>query len=349
MLLLGHIVALCIDTLDGDADTRVILADLLAEVGRERPGQLARLDETIEPDMPRPAPVVLPMSVDEFDHMDPWLGWKHEYWDGAARLSVSSTAIASFERAIDPPDDHDGSAPADVQIRPIELKDRDELVELFLAAFDDSVEFAGYPDDAYRREAVDSVESFFGRPTSRKSHSRSCGRLDASFVATPSGLIPATYGQGTRLDSDCDVGSGSLAEQPHGALMAAVFVRSIRRGPILEPIMVHPSCQRRGLGIALLCAALKALCDVGESDLFSRCHLGNAASFAWHDKHGFEEIAEYFSASHRWRHYAWRAKHFHSTGQLDRAAEMEAVADRWKEVVKELEDSENRWRSSLLN
>ncbi len=42
---LRHIVNLSLDTLDGDTDARMILADLLEEVGRERPAELARCEK----------------------------------------------------------------------------------------------------------------------------------------------------------------------------------------------------------------------------------------------------------------------------------------------------------------
>jgi len=49
--------------------------------------------------MPRPH-LDLPMSIDEFHVMKHRLGWKHEYWDGVARLSPQSTAIIDYELPI---------------------------------------------------------------------------------------------------------------------------------------------------------------------------------------------------------------------------------------------------------
>lgn len=270
--------------------------------------------------MPRNYPVVLPMSIDEFHHMEPWLGWKHEYWDGAARLSVQETAVVSFQRTIGPLTDSPPLLCAGEQLRLVRPDDSDSLVKLFMSAFDDAIDYAGYPDDAYRREAEDNIASFFGNPTSGRRQRSNGGRLGASFTVVSS-----------------------------KQLVAAVLVRSIRRGPILEPIMVHPEHQRRGLGHSLLSATFQALQASGESALFSRCHLGNAASLAWHAKHGFEEIPDYFSATHRWRHFSRLADHCNHVGQSDRAEEMQTIADHWQAVVNRLEASGDRWPSGLVD
>lgn len=268
--------------------------------------------------MPRPHPV-LPMTMDEFEHMAHRLGWKHEYWDGAAQLSTQESAVASFQRSVDVnlarPSSLDGE-----QVRPVRIEDEAGLVELFVLAFDDAVEYAGWPDRLYRRDARDSIASLFGLPTKQRPHRANNGRLDASFVITG----------GERI-------------------LAAVLIRSIGRGPILEPIMVHPAHQRRGLGTVLLSATLDALRMGGESTLFSRCQLGNEASLAWHEKQGFEEIPNYFAATHRWRHFAWLAEHYQFHHQPDQAAEMQRLAEHWHAIAKKLEESNDRWSSGLLD
>ena len=218
------------------------------------------------------------MPVEEFEHMEHRLGWKHEYWNGAAQLSPQETAVVSLQRPVGAASLSHPPLREGEQFRPVQAEDEAGLAKLFIVAFDDAVEFAGWPDDVYRKDSYDSMASFFGNATSRRHHGRSPGRRDASFV--------------------CVAG-----EQ----LLAAVLVRSIRRGPILEPIMVQPAHQRRGLGTALLSVTLEALNAAGESTLYSRCHLGNPASLAWHKKSGFQEIPDYFSAAHRWHHYAWLA------------------------------------------
>lgn len=268
--------------------------------------------------MPLPRPV-LPMSIDEFKHMEHRLGWKHEYWNGAAQLSTQESALTSFQRAIAPIATPVRLA-ADEQLRIVRPDDEPALIELFITAFDEAVEYAGWPDDIYRRDAEESVGAFFGKPGRHGHRDSNPARPDASFViATPA------------------------------ELRAAVLVRSIRRGPILEPIMVHPAHQRRSLATAVLIAAVNALHSVGDSILYSRCQLGNAASLAWHEQNGFQEIPNYFAANHRCHHFVWLAEHFDDIQQPDKAAEMRKLAEHWEAVVQKFEDSPERWSSGLLD
>ena len=268
--------------------------------------------------MPRPRPV-LPMTIEEFHHMPHRLGWKHEYWDGAAQLSTQETAVASFQRPIASLTTPIALA-ADETLRLIHPDDEPALIELFVTAFDDAVEYAGWPDDIYRSDAHDSIGTFFGKPSRHRYDHADPARPDASFaIVTPTGLL------------------------------AAVLVRSIRRGPILQPIIVHPTQQRRGLATALLSAVVNALHAAGDAWLFSRCQLGNAASLAWHGKNGFQEIPNYFAATHRWRHFAWLAEHFEHAQQPDKAGEMRQLADHWNAVVKKIEESDERWSIGFLD
>jgi GNAT superfamily N-acetyltransferase len=269
--------------------------------------------------MPRPH-LVLPMSIEEFEHMEHRLGWKHEYWDGAAQLSTQESAVVSFQRPVSasgtfPPQLRDGE-----QLRSIQIEDDPGLAELFIRAFDDAVEFAGWPEDAYLESAQDSIASFLGKPIQRPHRSRPPGRRDASFLV-------------------------ARGEQ----ILAAVLVRSVRQGPIIEPIMVQPAHQRRGLATALLFASLTSLNAGGAATLYSRCHLGNAASLAWHEKNGFQEIPNYFAAMHRWHHFAWLADHFEYERQPEQACTMRQLAQQWEAIVQKLDESGERWSGDVLD
>ena len=102
--------------------------------------------------MPRPH-LVLPMPVEEFEHMEHRLGWKHEYWDGAAQLSTQETAVVSFQRPVGAAGLSRPPLREGEQFRPVRAEDESGLAELFILAFDDAVEFAGWPDDVYRQDA----------------------------------------------------------------------------------------------------------------------------------------------------------------------------------------------------
>ena len=101
--------------------------------------------------MPMPLPV-LPMSIDEYHVMPHRLGWKHEYYDGAARLQPSMSAYTEYEwpaggasEQLDPV--------AGVAVRDARADDEAALIALYEAAFEDGPDHAGYPADAYRTEA----------------------------------------------------------------------------------------------------------------------------------------------------------------------------------------------------
>ncbi|MCA9122969.1 MAG: hypothetical protein H6822_06950 [Planctomycetaceae bacterium] len=111
------------------------------------------------------------------------MGWKHEYCDGAGRASPQATAVADFKlvhptsMAFDP-----SPLGCDFVLRPICLADEDRLIELFTRSFDDSVEFASFREESFRKDALDSIQSFLGT-SARKSRRRPESRMMVrSFV-----------------------------------------------------------------------------------------------------------------------------------------------------------------------
>lgn len=269
--------------------------------------------------MPQPLPV-LPMSIDEFHVMEHRLGWKHEYWDGAARLSPQSTAIVDLERPIEGSELLQPHLPAGYELRAIEVADEHALVRLFVEAFDDSVEYAGWDEDFYHRDAEESIQSFFDTATKRRSRGCRRGVAGHSFVISHEDRI-----------------------------VAAILIRMRRLGPIVEPVMVAQGRQRQGLGRALSQATLIALRDAGINKLYSRCHLGNAASLCWHEQNGFLEIPNYFAATHRRHHFTWLTRHFRHLDDVEKTQEGQRTAEHWNAVVETLEASDRRWSSELLD
>lgn len=259
------------------------------------------------------------MSIDEFHVMEPRLGWKHEYWDGAARLSPQSTAVVDFERPIEERDLLRPRLAAGYELRAIRCEDEQALVGLFIEAFDRSVEYAGWDDEQYHRDAEDCIQSFFGTATRERFRGRRDGVAEHSLAITSADRI-----------------------------VAAILIRRLRRGPIVEPIMVAEGHQRRGIGHALLQGTLLALQNAGNNKLYSRCHLGNTASLCWHEQSGFREMPNYFVATHRQRHFASLVRHHQHAGAAERATESRRMAEHWDAVVRSLDVCETRWSSDLL-
>lgn len=278
--------------------------------------------------MPLSLPVI-PMTMAEFSAMPHQLGWKHEYWDGAARLSPKASAVVEFRRAIVRP--VTVAASDSILIRSIEPFDADALAQLFESAFESAIEFAGYSTEMLRERAKESMAEFFA-PDHESDAERRAQQpkawANASFVA-----------------------------EVAGQLVGAAMVRKIRVGPILEPVFIAPDWQRRGIGALLLDATLKALNSVNaeKSDeaavdfLYSRCHLGNPASLAWHIRHGFEEIPNLPTAQHRWQHYLQQAHALRQQGNVAAAATAQAEADRLAGQIADLEASQDPSAWGLLS
>lgn len=241
--------------------------------------------------------------------MEHRLGWKHEYWDGAAQLSIQGSAVVDWEisvaSSVAPP-----RVPGELRLRDVAIEDEKELIRLFTETFADSPEFTGWPDDAYCQNAEECVRSFLDLPIDRLGHRRTPGMPEASQLIEHSSEI-----------------------------VAAILLRRERRGPIIEPIMVDPRYQRQGLGAALLSAVLLRLQGADHPFLYSSTYLANAASLSWHQKHGFREIVNHLSALHRWRHFAWLADHHEHFGRTGQADQMRELATHWKGIANRLEES----------
>jgi predicted N-acetyltransferase YhbS len=270
------------------------------------------------------------MTLTEFDALPHRLGWKHEYWDGAARLSPEESAIAEFRRPITTPVKSTYSN--NWIVRPIQRDDSAALIELFLRAFESADEFAGYSESSFRSRAAESVARFFAR--------------DMSTATTHAS-------HETRLSDWKEV---SFVVEDAQQLIGAALIREVRLGPILEPIMIAPAYQRRGVGSALLATTLNKLRVMASQDkapleyLYSRCHLSNPHSLAWHTIMGFEEMPNLPATQHRWLHHMQQARSLRLQGQIDLARTAQTEANRLATQVEafELSDDPHAYGALLL-
>ncbi len=237
--------------------------------------------------------VVLPMSMEQFLVMPHRLGWKHEYWDGAAQLVPLESAYACFALDLaDSPGPPVGSS-AEVSVHPIEPTDRDALVALFLAAFDDGPDHCGWPDEEYRRDAERTAADARG------------------FVA--------------RIDGRSDGGADPAT---HEGIVGAICLREREGAPTIEPIMVDPASRRRGVARALLSSAIVACRADGAPRLRSSAHLSNPASLAWHAATGFVEVPTWHATKARLQHHRRMADHHERAGELEATGRHAAKASR---------------------
>jgi len=249
--------------------------------------------------MPLSLPVI-PMTVDDFHTMRHRLGWKHEYWDGAARLSPSHIAVTTFSR---PLNQRCGARPCletGYEIQPVNAANEGAVVDLYVKAFESAVEFAGYSDDLYRDTLKSDVARFFEGTLQRN---RNRGAVEHSYVVQHSTVIVAALLVGFRGETPC-----------------------------IEPVMVDPEHQLRGLATALINRTAESLLAAGFTTIQSHCHLANTSSLAWHRKNGFKESPCHLAACHYHEHYRRLVIHHDAAGRSEEATEVELLAQYWSRV-----------------
>src|SRR4051794_22857938 len=101
-------------------------------------------------------PVHRRMSFAAFQRLPHRLGWKHEYYGGAAHLRPSEVTVPHVLK-LKPRPETDRFA-----IRPVTPADARLLRRPFLEAFAQSPEYVGYPHDKFRQAAAKYVNGFFG-------------------------------------------------------------------------------------------------------------------------------------------------------------------------------------------
>jgi hypothetical protein len=222
--------------------------------------------------MPR---LKLDLSADEFDRLPRSSAYRYEYVDHQAWL----TPRPKFYHARLDLERYSPGPFSEAAIRPLEDADWDGLRKLFAAAFCLTEPFACI-SDAERAEAA-----------------RECLHRTR------------TGGDGPLIEQACRVAVDPDSNSPVGAVLITLLPREDptryeayywtdpppadaverRRGrPHLTWIFVAPLEAGRGLGTALLSAAVAQLREMGFTDLITTFIKGNDASMLWHWSNGFE-------------------------------------------------------------
>lgn len=203
------------------------------------------------------------------------------------------------------------SMPISPGLRPVLREDEPALVALFEHCFRNAVEYAGWPARAFHEESRENVHDFFE-------------------------------------ETDRAYPGASLLLEDEGQLIAAGLIRQIRRGPILQPIFVASNRQRQGIGSGMLRTVVHRLHELGETALFSRCHLGNPSSMAWHLKNGFQELPSLFVAQHRAYFYSAEAERFARSGDPAQSDEASRLANAWWKEAQRLQSMVGESRDEVF-
>ena len=238
----------------------------------------------------------LPMTIDEFHVMARKPGWKYEYWDGKAHISPAHRTVTTSL------DTEPRSYRSPCQIRPVESRYQPSMIDAFVAAFRDTIEYCDWEDERILDSARENVIGFFSGERGNP--------LPASRLA--------------------------LVSQPEGereSVVGASLVVGMRGGSaLLDVLFVTPEWQRRGVATALVSSVIDRLHDGGNSTLKSRYNLGNDESRAWHRKFGFVDDSDLFLAESYYRHAEhelWRREKLGNLTREERQKLMLEV-DRWR-------------------
>lgn len=188
------------------------------------------------------------MSPEEYDALvfDP--GWKQEYLDGY--LYLSPRHVRAIGKACLEVQEVHSSYP----LRAVTLEDRAALIDLYLAAFAETVHYFHLERDDIRQQARQDINVFF-------SGQRGVPLLAASHVA---------------LIQDRLIG-------------AALFNEGHLKSPLLYLLYVAPEFRQQGVARALAQAGMNVLRAEGHRFVRSQYDLGNHESRAWHHRMGFVE------------------------------------------------------------
>ncbi|PYS64263.1 MAG: hypothetical protein DMF74_07605 [Acidobacteria bacterium] len=97
------------------------------------------------------------MTFEDWERM-PWrFGWKHEYWDGHAHISPRHKAVI-VRLTIEP---RDFVAPQGFSVRRVSRRDSERLIDTFLDAFGDGVEYCDYKPEAVKAAAHSTIVDYF--------------------------------------------------------------------------------------------------------------------------------------------------------------------------------------------
>lgn len=259
------------------------------------------------------------MTWEKFERMPRKLGWKYEYWDGQAHISPGYRIVTTIVE-IKPRPVRFVQLKSHCRIRAVDRDDEAQLISAYFAAFRDAIEYCDWKSSKIAAAAKKDIQDFFAGKRGNP--------LPASRVAVASqskSPLPP-FDKGGKSGEESVVGAALIVEKGNGQ-------------PLLDMLFVIPEWQRKGLGTALVSAAINELYRAGMKTLESRYLLGNEASQDWHHKFGFVDEPDLFLAELYYRHARyelWRREKIGNLTEAEREA-LSSEVNRWKVRVDELE------------
>jgi GNAT superfamily N-acetyltransferase len=279
----------------------------------------------------------IPISVEEFELMEHPFGWKAEYFDGKAHLTPREYLVRTQMTLVTQ------SVFSSERVVPVDPSLQEQMIETFLEAFQDSVEFCNWSLDDIRTHARKNITNYFQgvrgkpHPVSRMVIEPNSDPLSAVGVSLPLGTADAPRWRSLSPRRTEGLLPGQTLRYRQRIIGLALFVENKQEQIELDLLLVKPSHQRTGIATQMVVSAINTLYAHGVRDLRSGYHICNDLSRAWHHSLGFEDIPEYFYCKLKsawYRHEIWRWEKLGVTEQLE---ELRKEKDRWDRLVQELE------------
>jgi len=207
-----------------------------------------------------------PMSPEGFHDLRHVPGYKYEYFNGQADISVqlsASPTVASTPDRLLSRVDHD-TTPNGFTVKPASEASVERLEELWGQAFLHTPDYYGYSIQSIQEDAHETLRTL--------------------FEESPPALHPA-----------------SAAVWRDGTLVGALLVTTAKTRPCIEALFLRRHERRRGLASAMLRMAAEHLQNEGDAVLCSGFLLANAGSASWHASVGFVELPDWLTQNHRYR------------------------------------------------
>ena len=206
------------------------------------------------------------MPIDCFHELWRTPGFKYEYGDGKAEISIQEAAapIMLARPSMIAEGVSETSAPEDIDVQSAGAAFVQELKDLWLNAFIRTPDYYGYSVEDMEKQASKT-------------------------------LNPLYQGESP------DLHPASVAAWWKENLVGMLLINESRPRPVIEALGVRPDVQHRGVGSAMAKQAASRLLEEGEHVLCSGYLLANAVSASWHEDAGFIEIPDWLTTNHRFR------------------------------------------------
>ena len=208
-----------------------------------------------------------PMPIEAFRDLYHVPGFKYEYMNGRADISVQRSAHATVAAPIQRILEHtDPALPEDVEVESAAEAPAGDLGSLWVNAFARTPDYYGWAVEDIRDDARGSLDTLFGEEKA---------------------LHPA-----------------SLVAHWKGDIVAALLVNWDKTRPLIDVLCARPDLRRRGLAGALVHRVARRLKEEGVEDRMTLCSgylLANRESAAWHEAVGFVELPDWLVLTHRYR------------------------------------------------